>query len=87
MKVKYGIHTCSTKSFFRLVTIANSYSRRKFSAAFTSRTKTDRSDNLISNNEIAAEMSMFSILFMYFALFLKEQPCGDEKMSLQVKGI
>ena len=45
--------------------------QQKFSAAFTSRTKPDRSDNLISNNEIAAEMSMFSILCMLFCLVLK----------------
>ena len=62
----------------KFVVVANSYSRRKFSAAFTSRTKPDRSDNLISNNKIAAEMSMFSILFMPFCPVLKRttlRPC------------
>ena len=76
MEVKYDTHTCGTKSFFALsqqkfVVVANSYSRR-FSAAFTSRTKPDRSDNVISNNEIAAEMSMFSILCMLFCPVLKQ---------------
>ena len=55
----------------KFVVVANSYSRRRFSAAFTSRTKPDRSDNLILNNEIAAEMSMFSILCMLFCPVLK----------------
>ena len=64
MKVKYDTHTCGTKSLLqqKFVVVANSYSRRRFSAAFTSRTKPDRSNNLISNNEIAAEIEITSWL-------------------------
>ena len=57
----------------KFVVVANSYSRRRFSAAFTSRTKPDHSDNFISSNEIAAEMSMFSILCMLFCHVLKRR--------------
>ena len=70
----------------KFVVVANSYSRRRFSAAFTSRTKPDRTPTTsFQATKLLLKCQCFPFYACYFAMFLNEQSCGDEKMSLQVK--